>query len=179
MLTLATSERGVEQWDAIDLAEIAEGVLASRRELARAQGLTVETSLAQAPLAGDPALVELLVTNLVENALRHNIAGGALHVLTTFEGDGATLIVGNTGPFVPESAVPRLFQPFQTGGVERTGRVGGIGLGLGLAIVRAIADAHGAKIVATPRSAGGLEITVSFPTSSAAVRDRAQPPDEL
>ena len=152
-------------------------MLASRRELAGAQGLTIETSLAQAPLAGDRALVELLVSNLVENALRHNIAGGAVHVLTTLEGDGATLIVSNSGPFVPESAVPRLFQPFQTGGVERTGRVGGIGLGL--AIVRAIADAHGAKIVATPRAAGGLEITVSFPKSSAALRDRAQPPDEL
>jgi signal transduction histidine kinase len=163
LLTLATSERGVERWDTFDLAEIADTALANQRELAQAQQLTVDTSLARTPLAGDPALVGLLVDNLVENAMRHNVTGGKIHVLTAAGPKDAMLTVSNTGPLVPESAIPHLFQPFQAIGADRT-RLRIDGHGLGLAIVRAVADAHGAAIAATPRSDGGLEVTVTFPS---------------
>jgi signal transduction histidine kinase len=179
LLTLATSERGVERWDTFDLAAIADAALTNRRELARAQQLTVDTSLARTPLAGDPALVELLVANLVENALRHNVSGGKVHVLTAAAPEGGILTVSNTGPLVPESAVPRLFQPFQATVAART-RQRADGHGLGLAIVRAAADAHGAAIAATPRPDGGLEVTITFPSfESPAARYPAHPSDEV
>jgi signal transduction histidine kinase len=136
-------------------------------------------SLGRTPLAGDPALVELLVANLVENALRHNVTGGKIHVLTAAAPEGGILTVSNTGPLVPESAIPRLFQPFQAAGADRT-RQRADGHELGLAIVRAAADAHGAAIAATPRPDGGLEITITFPSSeSAAARYLADPSDEV
>ncbi|HEY2436949.1 MAG TPA: HAMP domain-containing sensor histidine kinase, partial [Solirubrobacteraceae bacterium] len=98
LLTLSTSERGVERWDTFDLAEIADAALTGRREVAHAQQLTIDTSLARTPLTGDPTRVELLVANLVENALRHNVAGGKVHVLAAAEPDGGILTVSNTGP---------------------------------------------------------------------------------
>jgi signal transduction histidine kinase len=81
-LPLATSERGVERWDAADLAQIAESALAVRDQLVQELGLTVDVSLSRAPVAGDTALLELVVANLVDNALRHNVAEGRVHVLT-------------------------------------------------------------------------------------------------
>jgi signal transduction histidine kinase len=178
LLTLATSERGVERWDTFDLAEIAKTALTNRRELAHARQITVDTSLAHAPVIGDPTLVELLVANLVENALRHNVAGGKIHVLTAAEPDGGILTVSNTGSLVPDSAIPRLFQPFQATGADRT-RQRADGHGLGLAIVRAAADAHGATIVVESRPGGGLEVTVRFPASeSLATYDCADPSDQ-
>ena len=164
LLTLATSEGGVERWDTFDLAEIADAALTGRRELAHAQQLTIDTSLARTPLTGDPTLIELLVANLVENALRHNVAGGKVHVLTAAEPDGGILTVSNTGPLVPDSAIPRLFEPFRATRGDRS-RQRADGHGLGLAIVRAGADAHGATIIAKPRPGGGLEVTVRFPAS--------------
>lgn len=179
LLTLATSERGVERWDTFDLAQIADAALTNRRELAHAQQLTVDTSLARTPLTGDPALIGLLVANLVENALRHNVAGGKIHLLTAPVPEGGILTVSNTGPLVPESAIPRLFQPFQAAGADRT-RQQADGHGLGLAIVRAAADAHDAAIAAKPRPDGGLEVTITFPSSaSPAARYPAHPPDEV
>jgi signal transduction histidine kinase len=176
LLTLATSEGGVERWDAFDLAEIADKTLIHRRELAQAQQLTIDTSLAPAPLSGDPTLVELLVANLVENALRHNVAGGKVHLFTAAEADGAILTVTNTGALVPDAAVPRLFQPFRATRGDRT-RQPAEGHGLGLAIVRAAADAHRATIIAKPRPDGGLEVTVRFPSLESPVTDdRASSP---
>lgn len=168
LLTLATSERGVERWDTFDLAEIADASLTARRELAHAQQLAIDTSLSRAPLTGDPTLVELLVANLLENAVHHNVAGGKVHVLVAAEPDGGILTVSNTGPLVPDSAIPRLFEPFRATHADRS-RQRADGHGLGLAIVRAAADAHGASIVAKPRPGGGLEITVKFPASQSLV----------
>lgn len=164
LLTLATSERGIERWETFDLAEIADAALTSRRELAETRQLTVDTSLTHTPVAGDAALVELLVANLVDNALRHNVASGKVHVLAAVAPGGAILTVSNTGPLVPESAIPRLFQAFQATGPDRI-RHQADGHGLGLAIVAAAADAHGATIAAKPRPEGGLEVTITFPST--------------
>jgi signal transduction histidine kinase len=156
LLTLAASERGIEQREPFDLAEIAGEVV-----MARTGTLDVATTLAPAEVSGDPRLMEILVANLVENALRHNVADGRVEV-TTWSADGrARLIVRNTGPVVPADEVERLFEPFQRLAGERTSRHQGYGLGL--AIVRAIATAHDAAVTAEPLPGGGLAVTVLFP----------------
>jgi signal transduction histidine kinase len=167
LLTLATSERGVEQWEPLDLAQIAETVLAQRSHEAERRGIHVDATLVPARSTGDPRLVELLLANLVDNALRHNTTAGHMEVSTISAQERSTITVSNTGPTIPSDEVERLFRPFQQRGRERIRHADGHGLGLGLAIVQAIAQAHGAKITARPRPEGGLDIDVSFPPSQA------------
>lgn len=160
LLTLASSERGIEQWRAFDLAEIAGEVVAVRRPEAERQRIRVDTTLTAAPATGDPRLVESLVANLVDNALRHNVAGGRIGISTTTEALGPTITVQNTGQIIPPDQVDRLFQPFQRMGTERTSTDG---QGLGLAIVAAIATAHGAVLSVHAPPDGGLHVEVRFP----------------
>jgi signal transduction histidine kinase len=165
LLTLATSERGVEQWEAFDLAEVTEGVLAGRSEEALRRGIHIHSSTVAAPAIGDPRLVESLVANLVDNALRHNITGGRVDISTTSVLGRASLSVRNTGPIVRPDEVERLFQPLQQIGSERVRHTDGHGLGL--AIVRAIAQSHGAGVTALSRPGGGLDIQVTFSSPGA------------
>jgi signal transduction histidine kinase len=97
----------------------------------------------------------------VDNALRHNRPGGRVDISTGTRNSRAVLSVANTGPVVPAAAVSRLFQPFQRLAEDRTSH--GQGLGLGLSIVEAIAETHGASVTARPQSGGGLLIEVTFP----------------
>jgi signal transduction histidine kinase len=157
LLTLASGEQGVERREPFDLADVARRVLAARRPA----DITVEPALAAAPTAGDPRLVESLVANLVDNALRYNGPGGRVEVTTAVVAGGARVAVGNTGPVVAPDDVDRLFEPFQQLHGRRVRP--GDGHGLGLTIVRAIADAHGAALVARARPDGGLDIAVTFP----------------
>ena len=161
LLTLASSERGVEQWEPFDLAELTAKVVADRSLQAAEQSIHVQTAFTIAPATGDPNLVESLVANLVDNALRHNVPGGRVEVWTTMAAGRASIRITNTGPVVPQYELDRLFQPFQQLGHERIRH--GDGYGLGLAIARAIAVAHKAALTATARSEGGLDIEVSFP----------------
>ena len=163
LLTLATSERGVEVWEPFDLAQITETILTGRTHEADNQNIHIQASLPAAPATGDPKLVELLVANLIDNALRHNTPGGNIEVSTISAPGRATITVTNTGPTVPASKIDRLFQPFQQAGSPRIGHTDGHGLGL--AIVGAIAKAHHAKITAHPRPHGGLDIAVTFDSS--------------
>ena len=110
---------------------------------------------------GDPSLVESLVANLVDNALRHNVHGGAVEISTTTLAGRARIAVSNTGAAISPDDVDRLLQPFQRLGAERIRLAEGHGLGL--AIVGAIANAHRAALTAHPRPGGGLSIEVSFP----------------
>jgi signal transduction histidine kinase len=160
LLTLASSEGGVVQWEPIDLGQVAGTVILARRAETERRGISVESTLLAAPTVGDPNLVESLMANLVDNALRHNTDGGRVEV-TTFRRDGrAVLAVNNTGPVIAADEVERLFQPFR----QRDDRIGhGDGHGLGLAIVRAIATAHRATMTARARAGGGLEVEVQFP----------------
>ena len=161
LLTLASSERGIEHWVPFDLAEITGQVILARQAEASRSGIRIGTSLAAAPATGDPRLVESLVANLVDNALRHNLSGGQVEITTAITDGRAVLSVGNTGRLIPPGEVGRLFQPFQRLGSDRVRPAGGHGLGL--AIVRAIADTHGATLAGTARPEGGLDIEVSFP----------------
>jgi signal transduction histidine kinase len=164
LLTLASSEQGLEQRERLDLAAIAGSVVLARQGEARRRGLHVETTLAAAPATGDPNLVESLVANLVDNALRHNSPRGRVEIATATTAGRASVTVTNTGTVIPPTEVERLFQPFQRLGGQRVQHTDGHGLGLAIAI--AIADAHGATLIPRARPEGGLEIAVSFPETS-------------
>src|SRR5262249_37714386 len=114
-------------------------------------------ALEPAAVTGDPRLAASLVTNLVDNALRHNVPGGTVEITTTAAGH---LTVANTGAPIPPAEVGRLFQPFQRLGPDRTDQTDRHGLGL--AIVAAIAHAHRAALAARPRPGGGFLVTVDF-----------------
>jgi len=161
LLALASSQRGVGRLECLDLAGITRDVLPARREEAKLRGIHLSAALAAAPATGDPSLAESLVANLLDNAIRHNLPGGQVEVSTALTAAGAVVSVSNTGTLVPPDAVQELFQPFRQLGTERTRH--GAGHGLGLAIVRAIADAHGAALSARARPEGGLDIQVTFP----------------
>ncbi|MEU0555941.1 HAMP domain-containing sensor histidine kinase [Dactylosporangium sp. NPDC006015] len=238
LLTLASGEQGVEQAEPVDLAEIAAAAIRRRSSEAKVRGVRVDATLGPAVGAGDPRLAESLVANLVDNAVRYNIDGGWIEVVTstvqdatppttqstgsqtgraaarlaaqgagapvrdapgpaagdgapaargvgrllpwgagapvrgaagaTTRGAGSTvrevarLTVRNTGPAVPAEEIGRLLQPFQRLEGQRIGRAAS-GHGLGLAIVQAIATAHGATLRVLPRPEGGLDVTVDFP----------------
>jgi len=156
LLTLAGSERGLDRREPVDLAAVTGQVV----EDWAADGLRFETRLDPAVVSGDPALVERLVANLVDNAIGYNVPGGFVEVTTATAGFSAAITVVNTGPAIPAEQVARLFEPFQR--LDRTaGRQGHHGLGL--SIVRAIAGAHDAEIAAEARVDGGLAVTVTFP----------------
>jgi signal transduction histidine kinase len=161
LLTLASSEQGIEQRESYDLGAIARTVVLARGGEARRRDIQVETAFAAAPATGDPRLVESLVANLVDNALRHNTPGGRVEVATSAVAGRARIVVRNTGTVIPPDQVDALFQPFHRRGGQRVRHTEGHGLGL--AIVRAIAQAHGATLAAQARPAGGLHVEVIFP----------------
>jgi signal transduction histidine kinase len=127
---------------------------------AAAHGLTVEASLTPVTITGDERLIERLVSNLVENAIRHNVPSGQVEVRVQARGPDPALAITNTGPQVPAQDVARLLQPFQRRTQDRVGHREG--LGLGLSIVAAIANAHGAALDIKPGDHGGLSIEVRF-----------------
>lgn len=162
LLTLATSEAGVGEREPVDLAAAASAALAAARPAIDRLGLHVQTAIAAATLDGDPLLVQHLATNLIDNAVRHNIPGGDIQISSKASDDGVVLSVTNSGQDIPAAEVDRLFQPFQRLGPRPSSR-DGHGHGLGLSIVGAIATAHCATITAQPRPGGGLAIDVTFP----------------
>ncbi|MFI0373406.1 sensor histidine kinase [Actinomadura sp. 1N219] len=165
LLTLASSERGLDRQEPFDLSDLARQALDSAHLEADARGVRIDTRIAPAPSAGDPALAGRLVANLVDNAVHHNVTGGRIEVATGFRAGRAFVSVANTGPAIPPQQVGRLFEPFQRLG-ERTARSDGHH-GLGLSIVRAIATAHGAAITAHALPDGGLSVEICFPTTAA------------
>ena len=109
-------------------------------------------------MRGDPALLERLVGNLVENAVRHNVSGGWIRIRTETVGASGVLEVASAGPVIDPQTLAELFEPFRQGQRARTGHRG---TGLGLSIVRAVVAAHGGTVGAAVRSpGGGLRVTV-------------------
>jgi signal transduction histidine kinase len=160
LLTLATSERGVESWEPFDLAQLTKDIVHARRPDAERHGVQIGATFQSAVAIGDPDLVASMVANLLDNAIRHNIVDGSIGISTSATADGARLSVSNTGADVPFADVERLFQPFQRLGDQRIGPADGHGLGL--TIVKAIATAHDAILTAHPGPQGGLDIQVTF-----------------
>src|SRR5262245_58302825 len=161
LLTLARSERGLDHREPVDLARVAEKVLPAVSD----DAVRVSHTLRPATMAGDPRLVERMLSNLVDNAVRHNTSGGWVCVSTGTPAGLPALRVTNSGPEIAADQMATLFQPFQR--LEaRTGK--GDGHGLGLSIVAAIANAHDADLTAVARPSGGLDITITFATPSIA-----------
>jgi len=108
LLTLASSERGVEQWEPFDLADIGRNVILDRHREAERRGIHVDAALSAAPATGDPALAESLMASLVSNAIRHNLDGGWVEVATDMTDGRAVVTVSNTGPLIAPDEVDRL-----------------------------------------------------------------------
>jgi signal transduction histidine kinase len=173
LLTLARSEAGLDRRAPLDLAKVAHHVLLACDSEANQRGLHLTMTLNAAPTTGDAHLLERLVTNLVDNALRHNVASGRVHVTTGTSAGHAVLTVTNTGPVIPAADIGQLFQPFRRLGTARTRHDGG--LGLGLSIVQAITTAHNATLRADPQPGGGIHVTITMPNRSTADNGRIPP----
>jgi signal transduction histidine kinase len=161
LLTMAVSNQGVESVEPVDLATAAEDALDEVRDQVQQSGLRLETALDEARVDGSQVLLERMVANLVENAVTHNVPQGWVRVRTWSEDDSAILAVANSGPRVSADELPGLFEPFR----RAASRTGSSGVGLGLSIVRAVGDAHGAAIEACAERDGGLLVTVTIPLS--------------
>jgi signal transduction histidine kinase len=168
LLTLARGERGLDRFEPFDLAAIAAAATDARRDDADAAQVSLAARIGSAATAGDPGLAERLVANLVDNAIRYNQAGGRVEISTGTRAGRPYLTVANTGPVIPPDQLGRLFRPFQR--MDPARRAPG-GLGLGLAMVSAIAAAHGADLRAVTRAGGGLAIEVLFPDTTVAVSE--------
>jgi signal transduction histidine kinase len=164
LLTLTRGQAGLERSQHLDLASLASEALLARESEAAVRDLDVHETLSPAPTVGDPRLVEHLIANLLDNAIRHNIPEGHVEITTGTRRQQAFLMIANSGPAIRPEEVPRLMQPFQRLQGTRTNHAGGNGLGL--AIVGAIAAAHRATLTAQPRPDGGLTVEVTFPSTS-------------
>lgn len=158
LLVLAESDRGLPGTEPVRLDLLAGEVLDRFAEQAGEHEVTLARDLAERTVAGDPVLLERLVSNLVRNAITYNEPGGTVDV--TVGGEPA-LTVQNTGQRVPAEAVPALFEPFRRLTAERVNHHGGAGLGL--SIVRSIVAAHDGTVSASPGKRGGLTVTVHLP----------------
>jgi signal transduction histidine kinase len=154
LMALALSERPLRR-EPVDLAAAvgaaARGVQGDR--------VRVRLELGPAPVHGERRMLERLAANLIDNGVRYNAPGGFVAVRTRTEPDGAVLDVVNSGPPVDPAVAARLTEPFERGGRARDGG----GSGLGLSIVRAVAESHGGRMTLTPRREGGLAVRVVLP----------------
>ena len=175
LLTLArlqAVESGeLEVHEAVDLATLIPGVVGAVSAEAQDKSVSIEPEVEPAITLGDPRLLERLIGNLVENAIRHNVPNGWLRITTGQTAERVWLHVANGGALIASADVEALFEPFRRGGRVRTATRGA---GLGLAIVRLIVDAHHGKLQAAAPPFGGLAIRIELPryrvTTTAPVR---------
>ncbi len=162
LLTLASSELGPSAEEEIDLATAAEDALDATHAAIDQWQIQVEAALEPALARGDRVLLERMIANLVENAVLHNDSGGWIGIRTIQQPDSAVFEIANTGASVTAEQIPTLFEPFARA-EERLSSADGVGLGLSIA--SAIAGVHNATITAHPRPGGGLDLSVTVPTS--------------
>jgi two-component system sensor histidine kinase VanS len=149
----------------VDLSLMAEEATETLLPLAEERGVTIETSVEMTPTIGSRALLLQLSTNLIHNAIVHNLPEqGTVWVTTSTRPDGVELTVENTGKTLTRRTASTLSEPFLRSN-ERT-RNDHAGVGLGLAIVKSIVQAHDGTLTLTPRDAGGLCVTVELPAAS-------------
>ncbi|MGW2649163.1 sensor histidine kinase [Streptomyces sp. NPDC001393] len=162
LLLLARSDNQIVERGPVDLAEVATQAIDQVHAEAEAKGVKIRGERKPAVVQGNGVLLERIALNLVQNAVRYNVAeDGWVEVNTEVQHGQAVLTVTNTGPVVPAYEIDNLFEPFRRLRTERTGSDKGVGLGL--SIVRSVARAHGGHIVAQPREGGGLVMRVTLP----------------
>ncbi|MFF5405715.1 sensor histidine kinase [Streptomyces misionensis] len=162
LLLLARSDNQIVERKPVDLAEVAAQAIDQVRSEADAKGVEIRGERKPAVVQGNGVLLERIALNLVQNAVRYNVAeDGWVEVDTEVRHGQAVLTVSNTGPVVPAYEIDNLFEPFRRLRTERTGSDKGVGLGL--SIVRSVARAHGGHIAARPREGGGLVMHVTLP----------------
>ena len=165
LLTLATSDQGTLRTEFTDLATCAEDAVDTAAPQIERLGLRVDALLDPAETAGDPQLLERMISNLVGNAVGHNEPGGWIRLRTGASDAAVYLQIANSGPYIPDDSVPSLFEPFR----RMQARTAALdGAGLGLSIAHSVVTAHRATITARSQPAGGLDITVVIPRCAAA-----------
>jgi signal transduction histidine kinase len=174
LLALARSDAAGRGSDRCDLAELARIAVERVTRDADERSLGLELTLQPAPVRGDRALLDRLVGNLVENAVRHNVQHGWLRVETGLTPDRtAEIVVENGGPRITNAEAAQLTRRFHRAGDARDRPRDSFGLGL--AIVESVTQAMGGELRITPREGGGLRVTVSLPASVEQVVELPEP----
>ena len=164
LLVLSRADQRSFTPEPVDLSLIAEEAAETLLPLAERHGVTIDTSGDMTPTSGSEALLLQLTTNLVHNAIVHNLPEqGSVWITTSVHPKRVVLTVENTGEKLAPQLVPTLVEPFQRG-TERI-RTDHAGVGLGLAIVKSIAQAHNGTLTLAPRAGGGLCVTVQLPAA--------------
>lgn len=163
LLTLARADDVGYGRERVDLADVVASAVSAVADDAARAGIEVDLDLSDAPVDGDPVLLGRMVANALDNAVKYNLdAGGRIACATGVSEGHAAVKVANTGTRIPRSSIPRLFERFERG-ESRSERDGH---GLGLPIIRRVAEAHGGSVDAAPRKGGGLEIAIRIPVAS-------------
>jgi len=163
LLTLARSDRGPGPAELVDLPTAVEDAVDQFGPAAAARQIRIDTTLQDAQVTGDRVLIERLVSNLIDNAVKHNVTGGWVLASTTTDAGTAELTVANGGEHILADQVTGLFEPFRRLG-GRTGHRPGAGLGL--SIVASVAHAHGGHAEARAGPDGGLDVQVTLPAAA-------------
>jgi signal transduction histidine kinase len=162
LLTLARSDRGPGPAELVDLPTAVEDAIDSIGPAAASKQIQISTELHDAQVTGDRVLLERLVSNLIDNAVKHNVTGGWVLASTRTEAGIAEVTVANGGEDIPPGQVTGLFEPFH----RLSGRTGNrSGSGLGLSIVASVANAHGGHAQARARPDGGLDVQITLPAT--------------
>ncbi|WP_184697856.1 sensor histidine kinase [Saccharothrix tamanrassetensis] len=162
LLLARTDGLGLAVREPVDLNAVVESAWNAVRNEAAERQVRASFVTGPAPAVGDPALLERIAGNLLENAVRHNLPGGWIEVRTEGGPEWTSLRVSSSGPVIAPDRVDELFEPFRRGGTDRTARTG---TGLGLSIVRAAVAAHEGRVHATAIPGGGLSVVVALPSS--------------
>ncbi len=172
LLLLSRAGEGSFVREHVDLSLLAEEAAETILPLAERHGVTIETSGDVAPALGSPALLLQMTTNLVHNAVVHNLPeNGTVHVTTALDGDSVVLTVENTGELLSPHLVSTLHEPFRRGTARIHSDHGGVGLGL--AIVTSILRAHRGTLAIAARTDGGMLVTVRLPAATTAPADQS------
>jgi two-component system sensor histidine kinase VanS len=170
LLLLSRADQRSFVREQVDLSLIAEEATETLLPFAEERGVTIETSGDATPTSGSPTLLLQVATNLVHNAIVHNLAEeGSVWVTTSAHPDTVVLIVENTGEKLTPQLVATMVEPFQRG--RNRIRTDHAGAGLGLAIVKSITHAHDGTLTLIPRDAGGLRVTVELPAARPHARE--------
>jgi signal transduction histidine kinase len=165
LLTLAQSDRGLAAVEPVDLPTVVADAVDLAEPVATARGISIWTELGASCVVGDRVLLDRLLTNLVDNAVRHNEPGGSVRIRTAGRDADCLISVANGGPLVPAQSLGELTEPFR----RLAGRVGSDGgCGLGLSIVASVVSAHGGQLRLRAPEAGGLEVEVLLPARALA-----------